>query len=112
MVGRRELSLLKPTALVINTSRGGIVDEVAIAEALATGRIAGAGVDVLSIEPPPRTHPLLTTPNTILSPHAASHTEEALKRMAVAIAEDVLAVLRGERPRHVANPEVYADTGV
>jgi D-3-phosphoglycerate dehydrogenase len=108
MLGPHELSLLKPTALVLNISRGGVIDEAATADALRAGRIAGAAVDVFSPEPPPRTHPLLAAPNTILSPHAAAHTEEALKRMAVALAEGVLAVLRGEQPRHVANPEVYA----
>lgn len=107
MLAWRELRLLKPTALIINTARGGIVDEAALADALRTARIAGAAVDVFSTEPPAGTHPLLAAPNTVLSPHAASHTEEALKRMAVALAEDVLTVLRRERPRHVANPEVY-----
>ncbi len=107
MLGRRQLALLKPTALVINTSRGEIVDEEALAGALHAGRIAGAAVDVYTTEPPPDDHPLLSAPNTVLTPHAAAHTEEALQRMAVSVANDVLAVLRGERPQHVANPEVY-----
>lgn len=107
MLGRRQLALLKPTALVINTSRGEIVDEEALAGALHAGRIAGAAVDVYTTEPPPGDHPLLSAPNTVLTPHAAAHTEEALQRMAVSVANDVLAVLRGERPQHVANPEVY-----
>lgn len=107
LLGRAQLALLKPTALVINTSRGEIVDEEALADALRAGKIAGAGVDVYAIEPPPSNHPLLSAPNTVLTPHAAAHTDEALQRMAVSVANDVLAVLRGERPQHVANPGVY-----
>lgn len=107
LLGQAQLALLKPTALVINTSRGEIVDEEALAGALRAGKIAGAGVDVYGTEPPPSTHPLLSAPNTVLTPHAASHTDEALQRMAVSVASDVLAVLRGERPQYVANPSVY-----
>jgi len=98
---------MKSTAVVINTSRGEVIDEEALAEALRAGRIAGAAVDVYATEPPPADHPLLSAPHTMLTPHTAAHTEEALRRMAVSIADDVLAVLRGDRPIHVANPEVY-----
>ena len=108
LLGARKLALLKPTALVINTSRGEVIDEKALAEALHARRIGGAAVDVYTTEPPPSDHPLLSAPNTVLTPHAAAHTEEALQRMAVSIADDVLAVLRGERPAHLANPDVYA----
>ncbi len=108
MIGRRELVVCKPTAFLINTSRGGVVDELALADALQAGRLGGAGIDVFSSEPPPPDHPLFRAPHTVFSPHAASHTAEALQRMAVSIAEDVLLVLRGERPRHLGNPEVYA----
>jgi D-3-phosphoglycerate dehydrogenase len=108
LLGARQLALMKPTGLVINTSRGEVIDEEALAAALQAGRIAGAAVDVYTTEPPPADHPLLSAPNTVLTPHTAAHTEEALQRMAVSLADDVLAVLRGERPTHVANPEVYA----
>jgi len=108
LLGARQFALMKPTALVINTSRGEILDEEALAEALRAGRIAGAAVDVYATEPPPADHPLLSAPHTVLTPHTAAHTEEALQRMAVSIADDVLAVLRGDRPAHVANPDVYA----
>lgn len=108
MIGRRELALVKPTAVVINTSRGDVVDELALADALKAHRLGGAAVDVFAVEPPPPDHPLLSAPNTVLSPHAASHTEEALERMAVSVAEDVLLALDGKRPRYVGNPEVYA----
>jgi D-3-phosphoglycerate dehydrogenase len=107
LVGRRELALLRPGAVLVNTSRGEVVDEEALAEALAAGWLAGAGLDVFSVEPPPPGHPLLRSPRTVLTPHAASHTAEALRRMAVVVAEQVLAVLAGQRPPHVANPEVY-----
>ena len=108
LLGARKLALLKPTALVINTSRGEVIDEGALAQALHAGRIGGAAVDVYATEPPPSDHPLLSAPNTVLTPHTAAHTEEALQRMAVSIADDVLAVLRGARPAHLANPDVYA----
>lgn len=107
LIGAKQFAMCKTTAYVINTSRGDVVDTVALAEALRSGRITGAGVDVFSVEPPPSDHPLLRAPNTIFSPHAASHTEESLQRMAVTVAEDVLLVLRSERPRHVGNPEIY-----
>ncbi len=107
LLGRRELALLRPGAVLVNTSRGEVVDEEALAEALAGGRLAGAGLDVFGTEPPPRDHPLLRAPRTVVTPHAASHTADALRRMAVAVAEQVLAVLAGRRPEHVANPEVY-----
>ncbi len=71
--------------------------------ALASGRLRGAAVDVFSQEPPPPDHPLLGLPNVILSPHMASHTEEAMRRMAVDAASEIVRVLRGERPRWAVN---------
>lgn len=107
LIGRHQLAMCKPTAYVVNTSRGEVVDTIALAEALRAGRLGGAAVDVFPVEPPPPDHPLLHAPHTMFSPHAASHTEESLQRMAVSVAEDVLLVLRSERPRHVGNPEVF-----
>ncbi|MDR7587822.1 MAG: hydroxyacid dehydrogenase [Armatimonadota bacterium] len=107
LIGRRELAILRPGSVLINTSRGAVVDEGALAEALADGRLAGAGLDVFGTEPPPPDHPLLRAPRAVLTPHAASHTGEALRRMAVAVAEQVLDALAGRRPPYVANPEVY-----
>lgn len=78
MIGRAELALMKPTALLINTARGACVDEAALAEALHAGRIAGAGLDVFSVEPVPADNPLLTAPNTVFTPHSAGVTPEAL----------------------------------
>jgi D-3-phosphoglycerate dehydrogenase len=86
MVGAREFGLLKPSAILINTARGAIVDEAAMIEALRGGRIAGAGLDVFTTEPLPKGHPLTQMPNLVMSPHCAGITPEALEaglRMAV-----------------------------
>lgn len=91
MVGSRELELMKPGAILINTARGALVDEAALIEALSTGRIAGAGLDVFETEPLPAGHPLTALKNVVLTPHCAGITPEALEaglRMAV---ENVLA---------------------
>jgi glycerate dehydrogenase len=83
MIGERELGLMKPTALLINTSRGGLVDEVALVNALRKGEIAGAGFDVLTEEPPRNGNPLLAEdiPNLILTPHSAWASREARQRI-------------------------------
>jgi phosphoglycerate dehydrogenase-like enzyme len=86
MVGRRELELMKPSAILINTARGALVDEGALVEALSTGRITGAGLDVFETEPLPAEHPLTAFSNVVLTPHCAGITPEALEnglRMAV-----------------------------
>jgi D-3-phosphoglycerate dehydrogenase / 2-oxoglutarate reductase len=85
-LGRRELALLKPTAILLNTARGGLIDEPALTQALATNRLAGAGLDVFAQEPLPTGHPLTALPNVVLTPHCAGITPEALEaglRMAV-----------------------------
>lgn len=107
LIGERELALMRPGALLVNTARGELVDEHALAEALRLGRLGGAALDVFSQEPLPRSHPLLMAPNVVLSPHAAAQTKEALHRMAEAAVDSVLDVLSGRRPRYVVNPEVY-----
>src|SRR3989442_3497566 len=81
LLGARKLALLKPTALVINTSRGEVIDEGALAQALHAGRIGGAAVEVYEHAPPPSHHPMLYSPNTVLTPPTAAHTAEALQRM-------------------------------
>lgn len=90
-----KLALLKPTARLINCARGGIVDEGALAAALKAGRLAGAAVDVFEMEPP-RCSPLLTAPNVVLTPHLGASTQEAQRGVALDVAEQTLAALRGE----------------
>ncbi len=99
IIGEVELKQMKPTAFLINTSRGPVVDQEALVAALKQGWIRGAGLDVYDPEPLPDDSPLLAMANVVLSPHMASHTDEALFRMAMVI-EDVLAVIRGEAPKY------------
>ena len=106
LIGTATLTTMKPTAILVNTARGGIVDEAAVAEAVAAGRLAGAGLDVVVDEPLKPSHPLNGTPNIILTPHVAGVTEEAMMRMAQDSAADILRVLRGEVPQFPVNREV------
>ena len=109
MIGARELASMKRTAYLVNTSRGGLIDEMALAEALAEGTIAGAGIDTLDDEPPPAGHLLLASDRVILSPHIAGLSENAARRLSLAAAANVLAALDGTLdPRFVINPEVLA----
>lgn len=104
MIGIQELRMMKKTALLINTARGEIVDEKALVQALREGWIAGAALDVFEREPPEQ---LLKIGNLVLTPHIASYTIEALRRMDTMVAEDIVKVLAGGKPEHVANPKVY-----
>lgn len=109
MIGARELETMKPTTFLINTARGGLVDETALAAALATGRIAGAAIDTLEAEPPPPDHPLLKSGLVLLSPHIAGLSQNAARRMSLAAAANILAALDGTLdPALVVNPEVLA----
>ena len=99
LIGEVELKRMKPTAFLINTSRGPVVNQDALIAALEEGWIRGAGLDVYDPEPLPSDSPLLNMDNVMLSPHMASHTDEALFRMAMVI-DDVLAVIRGEAPKY------------
>lgn len=106
LMGAAEFSLMKPAAYLINASRGPVVDEAALVEALEQKKIAGAGLDVFEKEP--NVHPkLLAMPNVLLAPHIASASVETRTCMAVLAAENVVAVLDGRRPPHLVNPEVY-----
>ena len=96
------LHRLPPGAVLVNTARASLVDEVAVAAALATGRLAGAALDVHSSERS-ETGPLLSAPNVILTPHVSGHTLEAIDRMGRTATEEVLRVLRGESPRHAVS---------
>ena len=106
LIGARELNLMKPDAFLINSSRGGIVDEQALYDSLVKGTIAGAALDVFLEEPPPTDHPLFSLDNFIGTPHIAGGTTEAMRRMATTCAEEILRVFRGERPKFPINPEV------
>ncbi len=106
LIGQRELARMKPTAFVINTSRGGIVDEQALAVALKEGRLGGAALDVLSVEPPAADHPLRQAPNIILTPHLAFYSQESVIELQTKAAEEVARVLKGEPPRSPVNAEV------
>ncbi len=108
LVGERELARMKPTAFLINTSRGGIVDEQALAVALKQGRPGGAALDVLSTEPPPPDHPLRQAPNVILTPHLAFYSRESVVELQTKAADEVARALRGEPPRSPVNPQVLA----
>ncbi|MCL6552606.1 MAG: phosphoglycerate dehydrogenase [Firmicutes bacterium] len=107
LIGEATLARMKPGAILINTSRGPVVDEAALLRALQSGHLGGAGLDVF-VEEPPVDWTLVQLDHVVATPHVASHTRETLARMDRACAEAVLAVLRGERPAHVVNPEVYA----
>jgi D-3-phosphoglycerate dehydrogenase len=108
MFDTARLKRMKPTAYLVNTARGGIVNEAALCDALRADQIAGAGIDVFVKEPAPLDHPLLKLPNAIVSPHIAGVTVESLDRMAVAAIENTLSVLDG-RPikENAVNPEVF-----
>lgn len=108
LLGEAALARMKPTAVLVNTARGGIVDEAALGVAIRSGRLGGAGLDVVMDEPLRPEHPLAGIPNVILTPHVAGVTEEGMINMAVTAAEDVLRVLRGEHPKYPVNPEVLA----
>ncbi len=102
-----QLKRMKPTAYLVNTARGGIVDEMALHAALTSGVIAGAGLDVLDREPPDPANPLLDLPNVIAAPHMAGVTRESMHRMAVQAVKNVLSVFDGRPIReNVINPEV------
>ena len=98
IIGRRELARMKKTALLINTARGALVDEEALAEALEQGTIAGAGLDVFSREPWEGPHPLRQCPNVILTPHLAGQTREAMERMVAVMLENLDRVADGREP--------------
>jgi D-3-phosphoglycerate dehydrogenase / 2-oxoglutarate reductase len=108
LVGRDFLRAMKPTAFLVNTARGGIVDRDALLEALRDGWIAGAALDVFVPEPLAPDDPLLALPNLIATPHAAYYSEESLVDLGRLAAENVAAVLAGGRPASVVNPEVLA----
>ena len=100
MIGAEELASMKDGVYIVNTARGRIMDQAALVEALKAGKVAGAALDVFEEEPLDPTSPLASMDNVVLTPHLAASSEEAMRRMAVQVAEGVLKVLKGEAPDH------------
>jgi phosphoglycerate dehydrogenase-like enzyme len=111
MINATALALMKPTAYLVNLARGPIIDQRALAEALAARRIAGAAIDVFEIEPCASDDPLLSLDNVLLAPHTAGITRDFTRGMGVVDCEGMLALARGELPEHVVNKEVLERPG-
>jgi glyoxylate reductase len=107
LIGRTELAAMRPGAILVNTARGGLVDESALVEALRSGPLAAAALDVFELEPLPATSPLLRLENVVFTPHVGSASLATRARMAELAVENLLAGLAGRRLPHCANPEVY-----
>ena len=101
------IARMKPGAILVNTARGGIVDEAALAVALSEGRLFAAGIDVFAQEPVEPDNPLLQLPNVVVAPHIGSATEGTRARMAALAVDNMIAALKGEPMQHCVNPEVY-----
>jgi len=108
LIGEKELAMMKPASIIVNTARGGIVDETALNSFLKEGRIGGAALDVFEREPPEISQTFAKLPNVILTPHIAGNTWESSDRMDHVIVEDVTRFLLGEKPIYPANPEVLS----
>jgi phosphoglycerate dehydrogenase-like enzyme len=108
LIGRRELALMKETALLVNTGRGPLVDQAVLSQALAYGEIAGAALDVTDPEPIAADDPLLSLDNVVITPHIASASVATRSRMADMAVDNLLTALAGRVPRHTANPEATA----
>ncbi|WP_066343050.1 hydroxyacid dehydrogenase [Azohydromonas lata] len=111
LIDARRLGLLKADAVLVNVSRGAVLDEAALLHALATGRLHGAALDVFTTQPLPAGHPLLALPNVLLSPHAAGLTVESMRRMSEGTADAVLCLLQGRRPPHCVNVAALPPVG-
>ena len=106
MIGAKELTMMKPGSIIVNCARGGIIDEEALAGALASGHLAGAGLDVLGTAPPAPDHPLLGLENVIVTPHTAFFSQASTLELERRTAEEAVRVLNGGMPEHLVNPEV------
>jgi D-3-phosphoglycerate dehydrogenase / 2-oxoglutarate reductase len=108
LIGEQQLRRMKRSAYLINTSRGALIDETALARALNEGEIAGAALDVVSREPPPQDLPVLGAPNLIVTPHAAFYSDASIREVQTRAATNVATVLAGDVPEHVVNPAVLS----
>jgi D-3-phosphoglycerate dehydrogenase len=107
LINRNSIATMKDGAYLLNLARGPLVDEAALLEAINSGKLAGAGIDVFDPEPPAVDSPLRNHPKIIATPHVASNTVESVERMQSMAMERVLTFMRGERPQDVVNPDVY-----
>lgn len=106
LINAERLALMKPSAFLVNTSRGGVIDEPALIAALRAGQLAGAGLDVFETEPPDPANPLLHMDNVIGTPHGLSHAVESVARCSQMTEENVLAIIEGRLPPYIVNPAV------
>jgi D-3-phosphoglycerate dehydrogenase len=106
LIGAREFGWMKSDAFLINTSRGGVLDEEALFQCLREKKIAGAGLDVFAQEPLDKDNPIKKLDNVILTPHTAALTRECVIRLATEAAKAIIEVLHGKRPQGIVNPEV------
>ncbi len=106
LIGKKQFALMKPTAVLVNTARGPIVDQTALVEALRTKRIAAAGLDVFIEEPIPLDDPILKLENVVVLPHIGSATLENRRKMGTTVAQDVVNILTGKQPTYLLNPKV------
>lgn len=107
IMGKEEISAMKPSAIIINTSSPGTIDDQALLEALRQGRIAGAALDVQESEPVDSSNPFLELDNAIVTPHIGGNTRETVERQSDMIVEDLFRFLDGDKPLHLLNPEIY-----
>jgi phosphoglycerate dehydrogenase-like enzyme len=107
LIGARELAAMKPSAFLVNTARGKVVDSDALVAALRDGTIAGAGLDVTDPEPLPAGHPLFDLDNVILTPHLGGNASEVFRASSMTPVRLALDALRGKRPRHLVNPQAW-----
>ena len=107
MIGESQLRRMRRTAYLVNTARGALVEEAALLRALQEGWLAGAALDVYSVEPLPVEHPFRTTPNLLLTPHQGTSSRETAERIGAMAAQAIVDLMQGRRPAHVLNPEIF-----
>jgi phosphoglycerate dehydrogenase-like enzyme len=107
LISTDQFALMRPGTIFINASRGGVVDEAALVDALERKHLYGAAVDVFETEPAPADHPLAKFPNVLLSPHVAGLSEDAIRDLALAVARNLIGALEGERPPHIVDPSAW-----
>jgi lactate dehydrogenase-like 2-hydroxyacid dehydrogenase len=112
LIGEAQLRKMKPTAYIVNTARGALIDEVALVKALNEKWIAGAALDAFLVEPLPADHPLRTAPNVLITPHLASFARETGERVSMCAAQAIVDFMHGRKPQFVVNPEVFKSSAL